>query len=45
MDDLQLIGFLVWVASTHLQALLIPVCLMATAFASAAPLDFEPVAI
>ena len=45
MHDLQLIGFLVLVAASHLDALLIPVGLAAAALASAAPLDFEPVSV
>lgn len=45
MEDLELIGFLVLVAASQLDAVLIPVGLAVAALASAAPLDFEPVAL
>ena len=43
MDDLQLVGFLVWMAVSHSAALLLPVGLAATAVGSAAPLKFKPI--
>ena len=45
MDDLQLVGFLVMVAISHFEALLVPVTHAAAAVFSAAPMTFEPIAI
>lgn len=45
MSDFQLIGFLLVVAASQLEALLIPIGLAVAALASAAPLNFEPVEV
>lgn len=45
MGDFELLVFLVLVAISQLDAMLIPVGLAVAALISAAPLDFEPVAL